>query len=129
MDSLILDTDFLYGLFVEIDPHHKNCLKIAEAISQYNLFISNLVVYELITLLSRRIGQKESLDVLSQIQTQGFNLLVVKDDTHTEVLNTFKKFNNKNISAVDCANLVLAKKYSFKILSFDKFYPAELLLQ
>jgi predicted nucleic acid-binding protein len=128
MDNLLLDSDFLYGLFVENDPHHQNCQRLVAKISDYNLIISNLVIYEFITLISRRIGQKEALDMLSQIENLDILKVVVDEKIHEQTLVEFKNHTKKNISAVDCSNLALAQKYKAKIASFDQFYPTQMLI-
>lgn len=128
MDNLLLDSDFLYGLFVENDPHHQNCQNLLPKISDYRLIISNLVMYEFITLISRRVGQKEALSILSQIENLDILKIVVDEEIHKEILAQFKTHTKKNISAVDCSNLTLAQKYKAKIASFDQFYPPEILI-
>jgi predicted nucleic acid-binding protein len=128
MDNLLLDSDFLYGLFVENDPHNQNCQNLLPKISDYRLIISNLVIYEFITLISRRVGQKEALSILSQIENLDILKIVVDEEVHKEILAQFKTHTKKNISAVDCSNLALAQKYKAKIASFDQFYPPEILI-
>jgi predicted nucleic acid-binding protein len=128
MDNLLLDSDFLYGLFVENDPHNQNCQNLLPKISDYRLIISNLVIYEFITLISRRVGQKEALSILSQIENLDILKIVVDEEVHKEILAQFKTHTKKNISAVDCSNLALAQKYKAKIASFDQFYPPEMLI-
>ena len=127
MNKIILDSDFLYGLFIPSDPHYTNCQNLAERIEQDQLLISNLVIYEIITLLSRRFDQKTAITVVEQIEGLEQTRIIIDEKLDIEILKEFSKYSKKNISAVDCSNLVLAKKYKAKIASFDEFYPQEYL--
>lgn len=128
INKVLLDSVFLYGLFVEEDPHHSICLNLLPKIEQSKIIVCNLVIYEMLTLFSRRFSQELAKSFLEDINSFNIQRVFVDDSLEEEVLAVFSSQIKKNISFVDCSNLVIAKKYNYKILSFDKFYPKELLV-
>ena len=76
-NKLILDSDFLYGLFVEEDPHHENCQKLLLRIENAQILISNLVIYEMLTLLSRRVSQIASKSFIEDLETLGIQKIFI----------------------------------------------------
>jgi len=127
-NKVILDSDFLYGLFVEDDVHHKICVQALPKIENSQILISNLVIYEMLTLLSRRVSQAAAQSFLEDIEMLGVQKIFIDQQVEAEILKQFLSYSKKNISFVDCSNLVLAKKYNTKIASFDRFYPAGFLI-
>jgi predicted nucleic acid-binding protein len=125
---IIIDTDFLYGLFISSDPNHNRANEIMSKIHNQNLIITSLVKYELITLISRRENQKRALEILEELMTVEFREYFIDQKDDEILLKEFQSHTTKNISTVNCGNLVIAKKLKAKIASFDKFYPAEYLV-
>jgi predicted nucleic acid-binding protein len=52
----LIDSDFLFGLFVAHDPHHKKTTSLLKSLAgkEHELVVSNLVVQETATVLSRK---------------------------------------------------------------------------
>jgi predicted nucleic acid-binding protein len=126
--KIIVDSDFLYGLFVSTDPHHDKVVEFLPSLTGCEIIITSLVKYEIITLLSRRKDQTIALNALSQIETIGSVIYFIEQKDDVEIMKEFSSHSSKKISVVDCANLVLARKLKAKIASFDKFYPEEILI-
>ena len=127
-NNLVVDSDFLYSLFIQEDPHYTKVQKLIPKIDGYNIIICNLVIYEVATLLSRRISQVVAKNVLSQLLSMQLQVIYIDKQLEREIIAEFTSHSKKNISFVDCANLVLAKKYKAKIVSFDQFYSNNLLI-
>jgi len=127
-DKVLLDSDFLYGLFVQEDPHHKICNNLLPKIEQSKIIVCNLVIYEMLTIFSRRFSQELAKSFLEDLTSFDIQKVFVDDSLEKEILAVFMSRTKKNISFVDCSNLVIATKYNCKIVSFDKFYPKELLI-
>jgi predicted nucleic acid-binding protein len=126
--KIIIDTDFLYGLFLSTDPHHERATEIMSRIYEQSFIVTSLVKYELITLLSRRENQQRALIILDQLMDISFEEYFVEQKDDAVIMKEFMSHNSKKISIVDCANLVIAKKLNAKIASFDKFYPENLMI-
>ena len=128
ISKLIVDSDFLYGLFVIDDPHHHKVIEFLPILNGVEIIITSLVKYELITLLSRRKNQEFALNALHQINTIGATIYYIEQKDDTAIIKEFMSHQTKKISVVDCANLILAKKLNTKIASFDRFYPDEVII-
>jgi predicted nucleic acid-binding protein len=126
--KIIIDTDFLYGLFLSTDPHHERATEIMSKIYGETFIVTSMVKYELITLLSRRENQQRALFILDQLMDISFEEYFIEQKDDVEIMKEFSSHSSKKISVVDCANLVLARKLKAKIASFDKFYPEEILI-
>jgi len=99
---------------------------IAREIADKSLLIYKLVVYEILTLISRRMDQDVAKSIYNDIS---FMNLYTTRELEAEYFREFLSYDKKNISLVDCVNLTLAKKFKAKIATFDRFYPKEFLVQ
>ncbi len=127
---IILDTDFTYSLFFSNQSTHIKAKSIASKIQNENIILTNFVKYELATVLSRNESQKEAIETIQALEQ--LDLLVyyrLTEEDEKNIWQIFCNYSKKNISFVDCANLYLAQKLNYKIASFDKFYPSELLIK
>lgn len=129
MDNIILDSDFIFGFFNESDANHDKSKKLFELIEGQNLIILNITRFEVITLISRRTSQEFAKLVLEELEGFIPQIFFVDQKIDSEIWEEFDRHSKKNISLVDCANLVYARKLNAKIASFDTFYPQELLVQ
>ncbi|KKR70113.1 MAG: hypothetical protein UU12_C0029G0019 [Candidatus Woesebacteria bacterium GW2011_GWA2_40_7b] len=121
----ILDSDFLFGLYVIHDPHHKETTSSLRKIQKNKdkLIILNLVIQETATVLSRKDSQKTGLIFLEEILKMPVEIMSLDEEDKKLAWEIFKKQTKKGTSFIDCANLAIAKKYKFDgILSFDEFY-------
>ena len=123
--KLLIDSDFLFGLFVLHDPHHDKTNKIFKKLieKKEDLVALNIVVQETATVLSKKAGQAASLDFLERFVHLPLKILVMDESLESDAWEVFKKHTKKGTSFVDCANLAALEKYKFDgILSFDEFY-------
>ncbi len=125
--KLLYDTDFILNLLIKGESNHERAVSIIEQITPTQEWYLKLVHFELATVLSRKFDHDFALRVLDGFSQTTLNPLDLSEKDEKETWDLFKSFKRKNISYVDCANIVVAKKNGFKILSFDKFYPKELL--
>lgn len=126
--KFLLDTDFLINLFVPNEPSNVTAHTIAKKIAQYERFFLNLVWYEIATVLSRKYTHSFALKILEDLNKTELKVLKFSEEDERETWHEFFLYTKKNISFVDCANLVIARKHKFKIASFDTFYPKEMLV-
>lgn len=127
--KLLVDSDFLVGLFRDEDVHHARTGelfgKLVDNGSQ--LFVCNLVLHETGTVLAHRVNMDAVR--LFHKRLPELELRVIDFDGEGEKLawRIFLKQTKKGCSFVDCANLALIEVRKFDgILSFDKFYPKDL---
>lgn len=123
--KVLLDTDFLINLFVPNEPNNGKAHAIMKDISECERFALNLVSYEIATVLSRKYAHSFALKILDDLKKTELHIMRFSEEDEKETWKQFFSYTKKNISFVDCANLVVAKKHNFKIASFDAFYPKE----
>lgn len=123
--KILLDSDALYAFYVEDDASHARAmLKLTQYLkSGEELFLSNLVLQEVTTVFSKRLGQKVALGFLEAINKTKLTHVFVNKELTAKTWAYFKKQMKKGTSFVDCSNVVICRKFGFdKIFSFDRFY-------
>jgi predicted nucleic acid-binding protein len=126
--NLIINTDYLLALMLPSEPNHLKAKEMWINSNFNNIFTLNLVKYEALTVLSRKLHQKEVIQYFDLIDWTALNYIFIDQDLENKSAEMYRSQARKNISSVDCANLVLARKLNCKIASFDRFYPKEYLL-
>lgn len=125
MDKIIIDSDAIIGKMVPTDVHHEKTLPLFQRIDsgEIKAYITNLVIYEVATLFSRRYSQKQAVIFLDTIFSSHFEIIYIDELLSQKTVERFKSYSKKNISFVDCANLVAAEEKGInRIFSFDKVY-------
>lgn len=125
--KLLYNTDFILNLLVKSESNHTKAISLIKSIVADQEWYLKLVHFELATVLSRKFDQGFAIRVLEGFSQTSLNPLEFSDQDEAETWDLFRSFKNNNISFVDCANIVVARKNNLKILTFDKFYPEELL--
>lgn len=125
MDKILVDADGFIAQFIKEDANHLKAVQIREAIKlgNFKVYVVNLVIAEVSSLLSRRFSQEKAVEFLNQVEAADMEIIYIDEDLSQKTINFFKTFSKKNISFVDCANLIVAREKGIPfIFSFDKFY-------
>lgn len=121
--GVLIDSDVLVGWLLETDALHERAthvLEIAQA-QALPLQVTNLVIAETATVLSHR--AQTTLAVRFLDIAEDFATIFIDESLHYETAQLFCRQTNKNMSFVDCANVVVMERLGLaRILSFDKFY-------
>lgn len=128
--KLLLDSDFLFGLYITHDPSHDRAVQLLEETwkKQPELYITNLVMQELATVVSYRVGQHESITLLDKLKEHNLIKIHINEELEDAGWSIFLSQTKKGSSFVDCANLAVIEKYKLDgILSFDRFYGDKLI--
>ncbi len=129
--KVLIDSDFLVGLFRVGDPHHEVTMTI---LKQHNngssiFHVLNLVLQETATVLSHRVGMEAVRLFHAKYPKLGLNIIDMDKEIELAAWQIFLEQTKKGTSFIDCANLATCRHYAMdKIFSFDRFYPKELLL-
>lgn len=123
----ILDTDFLFAYFFRSQSTHLQAVKIMNKIENEELYISNLVLQELATVLSNKEGQQKAKIALANCKLLDCKIIKLTDADEEQVWQMFESIDKNSTSFIDCINFYLAQTFNYKIVSFDKFYPVEML--
>jgi|SRR3989339_561710 len=129
---LLVDSDFLFGLFVPDDAHHQRAKKIwGKLIKQkHDFFVLNITIQETATVLSHKRGQLVAIALIDKLPELALRKIDIDIDLEKEGWKIFKSQTKKGTSFVDCANLAASAEFGIdEILSFDKFYPKKLLIR
>lgn len=129
--KLLVDSDFWFGFFVAGDAHHKESKRIFSETLENNdsLFCLRLVIYETATVLSRKINQQASIVFVKKFPLLSVTLVDIDEELERKTWDIFLKQTKKGTSFIDCANLAAYEKFKFDgILSFDRFYPPQVLM-
>jgi predicted nucleic acid-binding protein len=127
ISKVIIDADFLIALYIDTDSNHSKAMEIYDRLD--DLIVLNLTIYEVATVLSRLLTHSEAKLILINIFADLKEIIIDYDRAwELGILEIYNAQTKKNVSFFDCTCLFLAKKYDYKIASFDKFYPAEILI-
>jgi|SRR3989338_4460233 len=127
--KLLVDSDFLFGLFVPDDLHHKRARQIwVDLVKREDeVFVLKLTIQETATVLSHKRDQRTAISFVDKLPELGLRVLGIDVEVEEDGWKIFKAQTKKGISYVDCINSAVIQKFKFDgILSFDKFYPKSL---
>lgn len=127
--KILLDSDGLFGLYVPSDPYHKRATQLGLALAkkQSQFYVTNLVIQETATVLSRKVGQELAVRFVKNLPALGAHTVMVDEQIENMAWELFLKQAKKGTSFVDCANMAVVEHYKLDgILSFDGFYPKNL---
>lgn len=120
--TILCDTDFLLASLIVHESTHEKAVLTQKAIKNADLLFLDLVHFEIATVMSRKYGSREAKLILDSINHLDISRISFRD-YEFEIWTEFRSHTKKNVSFVDCANLVVARKMKARIASFDVFYP------
>jgi predicted nucleic acid-binding protein len=123
--KVLCDTDFIISLYLSEETTHAKAVQIFSGDCEF--FVLNITLYEVATVLSRKLPQPQAIENLESIQSFFVNVIKLSTDDESQTFDLYKSFSKKNISFFDCACQVVATKNKMKIASFDKFYDPKIL--
>lgn len=126
--NIVCDSDYLIAYFACEESTHQRALQLEPLFLGHDVYYLDIVHFESVTVVSRKYGYITAELFLEGLKKTHFTR-VKYDPYEKEIWSEFYSHHKKNISFVDCANLVLARKLKAKIASFDSFYPLEILLR
>lgn len=129
MKKLLVDSDFLVGVFRQGDTNHQKAIRLLEKMKEEDveLWMSNLVHQESATVVSHRVGMEAVRLFVKNLTSDIHKRVLVDEELEKKAWKIFLSQTKKGCSFVDCANVAVAEKYKLDgILSFDEFYPPNL---
>ncbi len=129
--KLLIDSDFLVGLFRVGDPHYRVSTQLFQHYKETknSFHVINLVLQEAGTVLSHRVGMDAVRLYYQKVPLLEFICIDIDEGLEKRSWDIFLKQTKKGCSFVDCANLAVIEYYKLDgILSFDSFYPEKLRL-
>lgn len=125
--NVLIDADAIVALSKKNDANHFKAQKISKSLCKLGVafIITNYVFSEVVTVLSQKIGHRESIKFIDDIKSDKSDIQVIWINIELEKLaiEIFKKQTSKNVSFVDCLNMAVLHRYHWDtIFSFDKIY-------
>jgi len=128
---ILIDTDVWVGFFVQDDRHHKAATKLLSGIRKRRdqIFITEAIVGETITVLSHKKGQDAARKFLKMARNPDKNNLInvpINGKLYTQALDVFEKHDEKGTSYVDCSNVAVIRSLDLdQVCAFDKVYHSQ----
>ncbi|MEK9165705.1 MAG: type II toxin-antitoxin system VapC family toxin [Patescibacteria group bacterium] len=122
---IFIDANFWIALFNKKDACHKQALHLFNALQQsgFNkLFINNLVLAEVLTILSQRTGKVLALQFYDSLLLSFLiEIVYITESIERRAMEYFRQISTKNISFTDCSIFATSDMHQIKnIISFDK---------
>jgi predicted nucleic acid-binding protein len=122
---VLVDSDAFVGWYLPADAHFRLVTALFTQLDEENrsLVTTSWVVAETATVLSHRVGQENARQFLDMVINTPFPVIHITEELQAETIKVFLEQKTKNTSMVDCANVVVMRRFDIpSILSFDKFY-------
>lgn len=124
--NILLDTSFICSLHLPEDSLHKKAIVISQNIAseKTNLFISNFIMLEILTILSQRKSRQLAIEFGRSVRKEG-SIKIIRIDEILEEFSwqIFQKSKEKDLSFADCSTLaVLEKERIDYLITFDKLF-------
>lgn len=121
--KVFVDTSAFVSLHDGNDPNHKKAFDLALRLDKKSaeLFTSSDVVGESLTVISRKMGKVKAAEFINNFKTNGVREIFIDEELHEKTKKLFLTVKSKNISFIDCSNIVAMKKRGIKqIFAFDQ---------
>lgn len=128
MTRVFVDTDVFVALNDKSDRLHEKVTEILEKIAGLRLrpFTSTNVLLETLTIISQRVGKRESLLLLDELRSGKYQIVHPAEELVLQAEDIFRSIKSKNVSYSDCLNFAIAKAYNIDwIFSFDVHFKKQ----
>ncbi len=125
MSGILCDSDFLISLFIDKESTYPEAVRIYKLHRSKEIFVLRIILYEIATVVGRKYGHEEAHRILQILHSDSIKKIDITE-YEFDVWAEYFLHKKRHVSFFDCANIVAAKKYGFKIASFDAFYPKQL---
>lgn len=124
-NCVFVDSNVFIALANKDDYLHQKAKILKEKLrkEKARLVISNLVLAEILTVLSIRVSKKKAVEFGELVFKKSKQLIIIRATSSLEELafSYFKKIKSKNVSFVDCLTLAIVEVFGIKrVFSFDK---------
>lgn len=123
-----VDSNIWIARFNKADIDHLKAKKLIQNLPpDASILTSNLVIYEVLTVLSMRAGKNKAIEfakwLFPLISQSLIGEVFIDEALEHKTLTLFSKLKQKDISIADCASVIAAKDYGANyILTFDQHF-------
>lgn len=120
---IFVDTSALISVWDHDNINHKQAFNKSIELKKTNqqLLTSNIIISEVLTVLSMRVNKKKALEFGKEIEKSNLIINFVNQDLHQKAWEIFLKIKGKNVSFFDCTSFAIMEDLGIKkAFSFDK---------
>jgi len=123
MTKIFADANFFIARFSEDDSLHSRALVQVKKLEHNDpeIWISNLVFGEIVTVLSQRVGRQRAIRIGNYLLSGDIRIAFVDEALNSLSWEIFQNIGKKNMGFVDCSILAVMRTEGIKkLLSFDE---------
>jgi predicted nucleic acid-binding protein len=123
---IFIDTGAFVGRYLVRDQHHRDATRSWKRVGKEQLFTSNLVLSETITLLGRWTRPGFAAErARSLLRSERLRILRSGLQDELDAVDLLEKFADQKASFVDCVSFVLMRKRGIeRVFTFDRHFRA-----
>lgn len=117
---ILVDSSYIVSYFINTEENHKKSLKIWEDIKNKEKIITNLIVAEMLNLLSKKLRNNTNaiIEIYGAV-IDNYTIIYENKALHDKSMKTFIKYDTY-LSLADCLNIeTMKEKGIYEIVSFD----------
>lgn len=122
-NKVFADSNYLLALYNSSNALHSRAHEIARRLAEEHveLYLSDYIVLEILTLLSVKLGRPVATTVVNSImQSQQLENVHITEDLYDMSWQIFQAIDNNNMDFVDCSSLAVMRYAGIKqLLTFD----------
>lgn len=118
------DTSAFVPLYHEKDPHAQAALAVSQQMVERgdDVFTSNYVIAETLTVLSQRAGKAAALSFGQEVRNGDLVVIRVTEDVEGHAFERFRT-TQKDVSFVDCTSFVICENLGIRdVFAFDRHF-------
>ncbi len=129
MRKLLFDTNFIVAYVLASDAIHQRAIDLEdkEDILNNELYITNHIIDEVVTIIGQKASPKDAIDVYRLMKD---NFIIINEyevfDFNDKVMSRYNNMNdsgNQRIGFTDCSIIEVAKLYDLDaVVTFDKAF-------
>lgn len=121
--KIFVDTSTFVSLQDISDPNHQKAKKLALKLQELDahLYTSSDIIGEALTVISRKLGKQKAHEFYREYLKSGMEEIFIGIKLSEKTRKLFFKVKSKNISFIDCSNIIAMESAGIKsIFAFDQ---------
>ncbi len=121
-NKLFIDSNYFISLYNPSDSQNQKAEKLSHNLENFDLYISNFIFLETVTVFSQRVGRKLAVKLGNRLlESESINLIQVDTELQKQTWRIFCDTQKKNTSFVDCSTVAVMQAEGIdKLLTFDR---------
>lgn len=125
--KIFVDASAYLSVLNKKDSNHERALKVSEELflGGGEFVTSNIVIYEVYTVLSLRVDKKLALDFKEIIDRNQTEVVYLNKKLDSLAWDIFQKQTSKNVSFFDCSSFAVMRDWGIRaVFSFDSDFKS-----